>query len=263
MFFVLTAEQIAAYLARINYTGPADPCGDTLRRLHIRQAMSVPFENLDSMFGLPVSLAGEDLYRKIVVNRRGGYCYELNSLFGLLLRSLGFTVVDLMGRVFAGPIFARLHHLLLVEADGRQWIADVGFGGNGLLAPLPLGGGIEELQFTDSFRLAQIDVTQYLLQHNSPGDAEYLYQFTLEPCLPDDYIIANYYNSTADTLFTTRRICTLPTVTGRRTLLDNELTVRDGDRTTTRILTGDDEEYRQVLAEYFGIELDALPWKRT
>src|SRR5918912_1986724 len=86
---------VAAYLDRIDYRGPLEPTAETLRRLHVAHLLAVPFENLNIGMGWPIVLDQDALFAKIVVRRRGGFCYELNGLFAALLRTLGFDVVML------------------------------------------------------------------------------------------------------------------------------------------------------------------------
>ncbi|MBP9636444.1 MAG: arylamine N-acetyltransferase [Nitrospira sp.] len=129
-----------AYLARIKYEGPLIPSLETLQGLHRAHVMTVPFENLDIHLGRSISLAPADLFRKIVVERRGGYCFELNGLFALLLEALGIAVTRLAARVCSGAegVRPRSHQLLMVKMGTSVWIVDVGFGGQGLLEPLTL-----------------------------------------------------------------------------------------------------------------------------
>src|SRR5690606_20497919 len=87
-------EKIHLYLQRIGYEGPLDRSAKTLAQLQYCHLHTVPYENLDILRGVPISLELEDLFDKIVVRRRGGYCFELNALFGWLLRELGYPVTD-------------------------------------------------------------------------------------------------------------------------------------------------------------------------
>lgn len=134
---------IGAYLKRIGHTGPVRADAATLAAVHRAQVASVPYENLDIQAGLVPSLHPDDLFDKIVRRRRGGYCYELNSLLALLLEEIGFEVTRVRGAV--GPRDADLpewanHLALLVRAGGRTWLADAGLG-DGFLHPLPLEPG--------------------------------------------------------------------------------------------------------------------------
>ena len=243
-----------AYLARIGYEGALDPSIETLRGLHRAHVMTVPFENLDIHLGRAISLDPADLFRKIVVDRRGGYCFELNGLFALLLEDVGFAVTRLAARVCSGAegVRPRSHQLLMVELSESAWIVDVGFGGHGLLEPLRLLIGEEERQGRERFRLVAGERGEYLLQGEREGAWMDLYSFGLDACLPVDYTFASYYHShSPDSLFTQQRICTMPTPEGRTTLIDNLLKVRGGGDTQEREVS--DEEYGQLLRQLFGV----------
>lgn len=243
-----------AYLARIGYEGALTPSIETLRALHRAHVMTVPFENLDIHLGRAISLDPADLFRKIVVDRRGGYCFELNGLFALLLEDVGFAVTRLAARVSSGAegVRPRSHQLLMVTLGNTSWIVDVGFGGHGLLEPLRLVFGEEARQGHECFRLVTGERGEYLLQGEREGAWVDLYSFGLDACLPVDYTFASYYHSHApDSLFMQKRICTMPTPEGRKTLVDNLLKVRGGGDTQERQIS--DEEYKQLLQQHFGL----------
>jgi len=243
-----------AYLIRIEYQGPATPSVEALRGLHRAHVMTVPFENLNIHLGRPVSLDPSDLFRKIVVERRGGYCFELNGLFALLLEDIGFTVTRLAARVLYGTegMRPRSHQLLLVHLGEERWLADVGFGGQGLREPFPFMAGLEQRQGPDQFRLATDERKESVLQWHMEETWVDLYSFALDPWLPVDYSFANYYHShSPDSLFTQQRICTMPTPEGRTSLIDNVLKVRGRDGKQERHVA--DEEYKQLLQQHFGL----------
>ncbi len=131
-----------AYFKRIGYSGPRNASLDTLRELHNLHPQAIPFENLDPLLGRPVKLDPASLQAKLVDGGRGGYCFEHNSLFANVLRQLGFKVQEATARVRwnvpAGARTPRVHCLLFVDAEGGKYLADVGFGGNVLTAPLKL-----------------------------------------------------------------------------------------------------------------------------
>ena len=119
-----------AYLARIAYTGPTPPTIETLRSIHRAHLQTVPFENLDISLGRTIVVDEDATVRKIVEQRRGGFCYEMNGAFAALLRALGFRVTLLAARVARpqggeGPEF---DHLTLRVDLEEPWLADVGFG---------------------------------------------------------------------------------------------------------------------------------------
>src|SRR5271169_327828 len=121
---------VQAYLQRIEYDGPRRPSAACLRALHRQHLFTVPFENLDIPLGNPIVLDLAHLFDKIVVRRRGGFCYELNGLFGELLTAMGFKVQMLAARVHRddGPFGPEFDHMLLKVELEEPWLADVGFG---------------------------------------------------------------------------------------------------------------------------------------
>lgn len=248
----------SAYLARIGYEGALTPSIETLQGLHRAHVMTVPFENLDIHLGRPISLDPADLFRKIVVDRRGGYCFELNGLFALLLEDVGFAVTRLAARVLYGAegVRPRSHQLLRVQLGEAAWIADVGFGGHGLLEPLRMTDGRVEQQGTDRFRLVAQEREGYLLQYDMDRGWTNLYSFALDSWLPIDYTFANYYHShSPDSLFMQRRICTMPTREGRKTLTDMVLKIRSGGR-AHEICPRDTGEYRLLLNNHFNLRIE-------
>ena len=248
---------LSAYLDRIDYRGGSTASRDTLRALHLAHVLAVPFENLDGYRGVPASLEPADLFAKIVTARRGGYCFELNGLFSLLLGALGFEVTRLIARVRYGvkPPYPRSHQVLQVTIGGEPWLVDVGFGGNGLLEPIPLSAGPVVRQLDEQFRLTPLESGEFLLQCLVHEEWESLYSFTLEPCHPVDYRYANYFHShSPDSLFMQRRVCTIPTREGRTTLVDQSLSIRRNGKNEKSVVESE-AAYARVLQEHFGIVL--------
>jgi N-hydroxyarylamine O-acetyltransferase len=248
---------VSAYLDRVKYQGDSSTSRETLRSLHLAHVLAVPFENLDGYRGVPVSLEPADLFAKIVTAQRGGYCFELNGLFSLLLEAMGFEVTRLIARVRYGakPPYPRSHQVLLVTVSGEPWLVDVGFGGNGLLEPMPLEAGAEVTQHSEAFKLLTADCGEYLLQCRVHGEWESLYSFTTDPCQPIDYKYPNYFHShSPDSIFMQRRICTIPTTEGRKILVDRTLSVRRQGKTEKSAVESD-ADYARLLRDHFGIVL--------
>jgi N-hydroxyarylamine O-acetyltransferase len=258
--------QLDAYLERIGYSGDLRPSLRVLEALHLAHATHIPFENLDVLRGVPIRLDLESLQGKLVDARRGGYCYEHNLLFAAVLEELGFTVTRLAARVRhrATRINPRTHMLLLVDVDGARWLADVGFGAEGLLLPVPFGSGQESAQFAWTYRVAAgprgpapRGGYEWMLQSRHGQDWVDLYSFTLEPQLPVDYEVANHYTSThPESRFVKMLTVQLPTPQARTALRNRELVVDTGEATATRVMA-DDEEIRRVLRETFGLPAPA------
>lgn len=246
--------EIDGYLARIGYGGSDEPTAETLRRLHRAHMLTVPFENLDILLGLPIVLSLPLLYDKIVRRRRGGFCYELNGLFGWLLEQLGFPVVMLSARVFehAEP-GQEFDHLVLLIGLPEPMIADVGFG-DSFLEPLRLEVGREDLQHGTSYRLTGSD-PEIVLQRRRESDWEPQYVFSMTPRqFPEFGPMCQYHQTSPLSSFTRKSVCSLATPDGRITLSDNRLiTTIDGHREERRISGA--QECRKLLVAHFGIDL--------
>src|SRR4029453_17403240 len=184
---------LPAYLRRIGYAGELLPSRAVLDALHRAHVTSIPFENLDILLGVPIRLDLPSLQAKLVSGRRGGYCFEQNALFASALEQVGFKVTRLAARVrySTGRVLPRTHIALRGDLDGVRLLADVGFGADGLLLPVPLDG-TESLQFAWTYRVVDEDGAQ-LLQSRRDERWEDLYAFPHEPQLPVDYEIANHY----------------------------------------------------------------------
>jgi N-hydroxyarylamine O-acetyltransferase len=256
----LNAEQqavdLAGYLRRVEYEGALEPTEGVLRAVHLAHATHIPFENLDILLGRPVRLDLASLQAKLVHGGRGGYCFEQNALLAAVLEEIGFPVTRLAARVRYGTtaLLPRTHMLLLVRCEGRTWLADVGFGAEGLLHPVPFGSGEVSEQFAWSYRVVQEDGPWVLQSLHGAGWTD-LYAFTLEPQHAVDYELANHYTSThPDSRFRKTVTAQLAAPGVRRILRGGELTVDDGTSVTRRTLAGADD-LAAVLAESFGLRL--------
>lgn len=248
------ALELAAYLGRIGYSGSVQPSRATLEALHLAHATHIPFENLDILLGRPIRLDLASLQDKLVRGRRGGYCFEQNLLFASVLERLGYSVTRLAARVHYRnqPKVPRTHIALLARIAGAAWLADVGFGLEGLLLPVPFVAGREARQFAWSYRVIESE-GKWTLQSLREQSWTELYSFTLDPCLPVDFEPANHYTSThPDSRFVRTLTAQLPTPEVRYRLRNREL-VLDRGATVTRRVLADDEDLLAVLAETFGL----------
>ena len=254
---------LGGYFERIDYRGPRQPDRPdlkTLRAIHLAHATHIPFENVDVLLGKPIQLDLPSLEAKLVRDRRGGYCFEQNALLAAALEQVGFGVTRLLARVRVDSerLLPRTHMVLEVAADGRSWLADVGFGAWGLLEPLPLAEG-ESRQYAWPYRLRRVD-REWFLEASREAAWHPLYSFTTEPQLPIDYEPANFYTSTHnDSRFVHTLTAQLPLPETRYLLRGRELMVATVDGMTTRVLE-DDAELLAVLAEHFRLNLEPGPW---
>jgi N-hydroxyarylamine O-acetyltransferase len=247
---------LAAYFARIEFTGPARPDLATLRALHLQHATHIPFENLDVQMGLTVALDPEALFDKLVRRRRGGYCFEHNTLFLAVLRELGFDVVPFEARVRVGAtgILPRTHMLLCVHTGGADHLADVGFGGHGLLGPLPMDGDAHAVRGDTLRVVTEAPSGERVLQRRDGGTWQDLYAFVPEARPPIDFEVANHYTSTHPrSAFVLNLTAQLATPEARHVLRNRTYTVVRAGGSQTRELS--DGEIFALLRARFGIEL--------
>jgi N-hydroxyarylamine O-acetyltransferase len=243
-----------AYLARVGYQGGLAPTLETLEGLHLAHATRVPFENLDILLGRPIRLDLEGLQAKLVRDRRGGYCFEQNTLLAAALGRVGFRVTTLAARVRWGAtrVLPRTHMLLTVDLDEGPWLADVGFGGDGLLKPIALSPGREERQFLWSYRVVS-EGAVWVLQSRRDGSWTDLYAFTTEPQYPVDFEMANHFTSThPSSPFVKGPTVQLPTPDARYIVRGREFLVERGAE-VSRLTVKGDEELLRILSEKFGL----------
>ncbi|PSK92804.1 N-hydroxyarylamine O-acetyltransferase [Murinocardiopsis flavida] len=259
------ALDLERYLARVGLarrSGTLVPDHHTLRAVHRAHVAAIPFENLEIVLGRPVPLDIASLQRKLVDQQRGGYCYEQNVLLAAALDRLGFRVEGFSARIRVGDdrIRPTSHALLHVtDDDGAEWIADVGFGGGGLLEPIPFAPGTEMRQGRWTFRLDRVDAAgaaQWVLRSLHPDGPQDMYAFTAQPQYPVDYAVYNHYTSTHPRSPFTRGPMvqhTRPDL--RRALRGTALSeTRPDEEPRTREV--DPADIPGILRDTFGIELD-------
>lgn len=246
---------VALYLKRIGYFGSVKPDLETLRNLHAAHSLSVPFENLDIHRGISIVLEKEPLYRKIVLKRRGGYCYELNLLFYFLLREIGFDVEIYRGCLFSDDetLIPPSVHLLLGVKIQERWIADVGVGNGGYLFPEPL----DSVHQQSGYRFFPRE-NGYVLQDpicNGLWRNHYFFVPKPETSLTVFEERNRYHQTSHESVMKRKRICSKPTLFGSVDLIDRVLTVSENGHTAKRELSKD-SDYVLALEKYFGIRLD-------
>jgi N-hydroxyarylamine O-acetyltransferase len=252
-----------AYLDRIGYRGPRTATIDTLQAVHALHPAAIPFENLNPLLGWPVALDVDSLQSKMVAGRRGGWCFEHNTLFRHALEALGFSVSSLGARVVwntppDSPVAPRSHMLLRVDLGGVPYLADVGFGGNVLTAPLRLEPHIAQTTPHELHRLLPLE-NGFMLEACVGGEWKPFYRFTLEPQFPSDYEVSNWYLCHhPSSFFRQILIGARANVDGRYALRNNELSIHRKEATEKRILT-DAATLRSCLETDFGLQLPEAP----
>ena len=252
---------LPAYLDRIGWSGPVRPDLPTLAGLIARHAESVPFENLDVLLGRPIRLDMPSLARKLIVDRRGGYCFEQNCVLQAALIAIGYGVTPLLGRVVRGlPAdsgTSRTHMVLRVAFPEGAFLADVGFGGLTPTAPLRFGTGDAQATRHETFRLVPAGA-ELLLQADLSGDWTNVYRLSLDTAYPIDLEMGNWFTSTRPGgVFTSNLVVARPLPGRRATLLNGRLIIRKPDGVAERREVRGIDAYREVLAEVFALTLSA------
>lgn len=256
----MSSFELDTYLSRLQLDRL--PEGDEARlfALHRSQLTAIPFENLSPFLGLPVSLDESALVTKLVGSRRGGYCFELNSLFELALRALRIPSELRLARVLYNrpSIGPRTHCFLRVQAGGRTWLADVGFGGPCPLYPIPLENDRENRQsHGETFRLRSDSTWGRVLEKYIEPSWVPLYAFAEEQTIPMDVQVANHFTAMhPESPFRQRLMCAIFGKAGRMTLLNQKLSLGSEIE--------DASSLRTALSSLFGIHLgeaEQTAWK--
>lgn len=243
-----------AYAARLGIVLPDRLDADALRRLHAAHLAAIPFENLDVQLGRPIRIDPASVVQKLVHGRRGGYCFEQNTLFMHVLRALGARVTPHEARVRSGAtsVLPRTHMTLAVTVGKEKYLCDVGFGGYSPLYPVPLNGeAVTQSAWT--YRVTSEGVLR-VLQWFRNGRWEDLYAIEPGERYDVDFEMANWFTSTWPQ---SRFVLTL---TAQRALVDVRHVLRNltytedhGDAVFTRDITR--AELLPLLRNVFGLDL--------
>jgi len=245
-----TNFNLTDYLSRIGFDGEVGVDVATLTQLMQKQLRSIPFENTEVQAGRIPSLTPEEIYTKVLTNRRGGYCYEINGIFAMALTAIGFEWHFAGARPMTYAVRRpKTHMVVIVRIDGRDYLCDTGFGGYALRAPMMIEAG-EITQDGDRFRLELID-GEYVLSSLVQGEWQRQYGFAMQPQEWIEFSLANYFNAThPDTIFTQKKLAIMQTPNGRKILVDNELKlIEDGKLERLEV------DYERALKEHFGLNL--------
>ncbi|MEY2879781.1 MAG: hypothetical protein RLZZ15_2161 [Verrucomicrobiota bacterium] len=268
------AHDLDAYFARIGYTGPRVATVAALRALHAHHARAIPYENLDVLLGRPIRVDLAGIEEKLVRQKRGGYCFEQNTLFAAVLRALGFRVTPCMARVRwqipADFVTSVTHLVLLVDCAEGRFLADVGFGSMSLIEPLEFVFEVEQAVGVEPRRIvrlpAELDPARAVplaraggmvcAQQARLGDAwSDVYFFSLDEVPAIDVELANWFTSThAQSRFKLNLTLARAGDRCRYAMLNREFVIRHMDGRVERREVATPEELLDVLARYFGLE---------
>ena len=252
--------QLALVFERFGLTfGPGmKPDADLLADLQLGMATHVPYENLDILHGTPLSLDYGDLYDKIVVRHRGGYCFELNGFLGEVLRSLGYEVTELIARYLRGEteIPMRRHRVVIArDCDGRRWICDAGIGQSAPRLPLPFEEGAVSEQFGETYRVEKEPFFGWVISDLHHGEWRRFYSFTEEEQLNIDYVMPSFWCEHApESPFRSGPSLSIKTKDGRVTVDGNVFRIFHGEAAVEKTIA-DEAERRALYREHFGLDV--------
>lgn len=249
---------IQSYLKRINYNLPLKVDKATLFRLHQAHLYHIPFEDLNIHYDIPIVLTIKGLYRKVVLEKRGGFCYELNGLFIELLKEVGFKTTLISAKVInkhgiVGPKFD--HAAIIVDLD-KRWLVDVGYGGDSFVLPKELKLDVIQKDVHDYYKFEKYNAEEWLLLYSSDGEnfsKQYIFSFEEQP-------LANFNPECQRKQiqegghFKTNLICTKATTDGRISIYNDRLTIKNrGGKAFQKI--ENESALLEILEHQFGIVL--------
>ncbi|MBO8155690.1 MAG: arylamine N-acetyltransferase [Bacillaceae bacterium] len=237
-----------------------------LQEIQRRHLLTVPFENLDIHLTNRLSMDPLEIRDKVAVQKRGGLCFELNSLLGAVLQELDFDV-DYVSAAFWNeeeqdwnPPYS--HLALIVHLEGSMYLADVGVGG-GFMEPIKVKDGEVFEDHLGAYRMEEIDDHNYILQKRAGQEWEKLFRFNTTPQQLEAFQpMCRYYATSKDTVFGQKRLCSIVTEDGRISLSEDSLTITRNKEKKKFPVTSE-QEWRELLKKYFGINYDALETRQS
>lgn len=241
------------YLDRIKHTGKTKPNLDLLKKLQKQHLLNIPFENLDIHYNVPIELDIDRIYKKIILSKRGGFCYELNGIFFELLIALNFEAKQVSARVYDkekgyGKEFD--HLAIIVTIDSEEYLSDVGFG-DFTFEPLKIDIGEIQNDERGTFIIDKHDDNYLSVNKVENGEITPTYIFRPEKRdFKEFQKMCEYHQTSPDSSFTQKRLISLPTIGGRITITANKLKITELGSTTVLEIK-DEDEFKQYLISLF------------
>ncbi|MCL1986346.1 MAG: arylamine N-acetyltransferase [Firmicutes bacterium] len=249
--------EVKPYLTRIGIDNLVKTNLETLNLLQQQHLKTVPYENLDIMRNVSLSLEIPDIYEKIVTRNRGGYCFELNGLFSWLLKTLGFAVVDYMARYLRDEpsIPMRRHRVLRVTCGGQDYLCDVGVGAVVPLTPIPFIFDTPMQRGNDVYKLEKEPFLGNVLYERKTTEWRAVYAFTEEEQLDLDYIMPSFYcEKHPDSFFRSMDMVHIFTEDGRKSVANRELKIFS-EKNVEVITPQSEEDFNELLLQHFNIKI--------
>ena len=257
MILFVTFMRVEKYLNRIgaerfNFV----PNLENLKYLQRRHLLNIPFENLDIHWKKPIDLKGESLYQKIVENKRGGFCYELNGLFFELLQKTGYESKRISARVSdgKGDFGQEFDHLAIItRIEDEDYLVDVGFG-DFIAEPIKFILDIEQIDTNGTFLIKKFDEIYFEVVKKNDESFISQYIFTLEKRdLSEFEKMCLFQQTSPDSHFTQNKVCSLMCIDGRKTLTDKKFMTTKANQKED-IAINSEQEFAEILEREFGIK---------
>lgn len=250
-------SQMEKYFERIKYTGTYEATLENLTLLQKGHLYNIPYENLDQMNSVPLSLTPEGVFDKIVTNHRGGYCFENQGLLCYALRTLGYDVVQYAGRFMNEPgvIQMRRHRILVVAIDGKRYVCDVGMRSETSRVPLLLEENLVQTDGVGEYKYVKDNFYGWVIMQKLP-DKQWkpLYGFTEEVQVDDDFVMPSFFcEKHPDSPFNTIMKIAIYTPDSNLNIVDNKYKVYRMGKCVEESIIQSDDEARRMLFEKFGI----------
>lgn len=233
----LNEQTLLGYFKRIGYCGSRALTIENLNEIHERHVFSIPFEGINAYTNVPVKLDLESIFNKLILKNRGGYCYEMNGLFYSVLTYLGFDVkLHLAEVVYNGAEFrsnSPRHAILLVKINDNEYLVDVGYGRNGLIRPLLLNANGSQEVYSSAFQLTynEHDGYVYKFKINDNFLSEYRFDYPQKSLSMEDLLPHNQWAlNSPESSFVQHAIITMPTKSGRISLIDKDIRLINGNK---------------------------------
>jgi len=248
---------VKQYLKRIGYEGEPKADLATLSELQHGHLMSVPYENLDILRNIPLSLDTDDLFDKIVARKRGGYCFELNALFCRLLDEIGFKTANFFARFLFGEqkVPMRRHRVMGVDIKGELYLADVGVGSISPEYPLKIAEGETTEIRGLSYMFSRDEFLGWVLCVKINGEWKRLFSFSEDRQFEVDFVQPNFYcQHSPDSVFNKTNMVAMRTIEGKYSIDGDIFKIFDWKTRQTKETKCADAEIPGILKKYFGIE---------
>lgn len=248
---------IQKYLDRIKYYSEVELSKEVIFRLQKQHLLNIPFENLDIHFGTKIKLDLDKIFQKIIIEKRGGFCYELNSLFNELLKEIGFNTFLISGRVYNenGTYGQEFDHMAIIAMlESKIYLVDVGFG-KFTLEPLEIVTDIAQIDNYGTFIIDRFDDNNYRV-NKLKGELrkpEYIFNLNRRQ-LTEFEEMCDFHQSSQNSHFTKNKVISLADINGRITLTDNIFKITKEDKTDT--IKFEKSEFENYLTKYFSVQIE-------